>query len=202
MRPSRGATCPPARSADTRKRGAGSSATRSGSRARSSSWSAIGGSAIWPRAPSGLIRACSRRSWARSATSSRRASSCDPRCCAVCSTEPSVERRSAGVRRAALLRGSRGRLRRGPGLVRRELRLEEWNLRLLERPADVIPDPLAIPPFDGRHRDPLDQHLVLQVIADGQAGRAGLSELLALLDLVPRLHGDARLVPVERPDST
>src|SRR6266498_2102256 len=77
------------------------------------------------------------------------------------------------------LLGARGGLLRGGGrgLVRRVLGLEQRDARFHERPADVVADPLAVPPFDRRDRDPLDQDLVVQVIADGQAGGARATEL-------------------------
>src|SRR6185295_18173387 len=46
--------------------------------------------------------------------------------------------------------------------------------------------------------DPLDQDLEVQVIADSQARGARSTELLALLDLVAFLDGEAREMAVER----
>src|SRR6267142_2224399 len=50
----------------------------------------------------------------------------------------------------------------------------------LQRAIDAVPDPLRVPPLERRDRDAGDEHLEVQVIADGQACRARASHLLAL----------------------
>ena len=69
---------------------------------------------------------------------------------------------------------------------------------LLQRLVDAVADPLAVPPLDRRYRHSGDEHLEVQVIADGQAGGARASELLPPGDLVARLDVDRRQVRVER----
>ena len=51
--------------------------------------------------------------------------------------------------------------------------------RLADLPENAIVEPMLIPPFDGIHRRALQQHREVQVIAAGEAGRAGAAELLA-----------------------
>src|SRR6267142_3283435 len=68
----------------------------------------------------------------------------------------------------------------------------------LQRAIDAVPDPLRVPPLERRDRDAGDEHLEVQVIADGQACRARASHLLALGHPVADLHLDRRQVRVER----
>src|SRR4030095_14214820 len=70
--------------------------------------------------------------------------------------------------------------------------------RLFQRLADVVADPLAVPPLERRDRYAVDQHLVVEVIADREPGGAGSRTLLTFLDGVADLHGRARQVRVER----
>src|SRR5262249_29890610 len=62
----------------------------------------------------------------------------------------------------------------------------------LQRLADVVADPLGVPPLERRDRRAVEEHLVVEVIADCEPGRARARDLLALLDRVAHFHGDAR----------
>ena len=63
---------------------------------------------------------------------------------------------------------------------------------------DVIGDPFRVPPLDRIDVGVADQRREVQVVAAGEAGRAGEAEPLAALDARARLDVDARQVAVER----
>src|SRR5438093_42850 len=69
---------------------------------------------------------------------------------------------------------------------------------LIQRLADVVADPLAVPPLERRDRHAVDEHLVVEVVADREPGRSGSRDLLTLLDGVADLHGRAREMRVQR----
>src|SRR5262249_12644921 len=76
--------------------------------------------------------------------------------------------------------GGGGRRRRGLGLVPRLGAADLGQGGFLQRLADVVTDPLVVPPLERRDGDAVDQHLVVQVIAEREPGRAGPRDLLTL----------------------
>src|SRR5262245_15987233 len=102
---------------------------------------------------------------------------------AVRDADEEEKRLGSTAARGAVLLGRRRRLL-AAAAVRRELRLQQRNAGLLERPSDVIADPLPVPPFDRCHRHSADHHFVVEVVADGETRDAAPPELLPLLDLV------------------
>src|SRR5207245_10435968 len=58
--------------------------------------------------------------------------------------------------------------------------------------------PLRVPPLDRCNRHAVDQHLVVQVIAEREPGRTAASQLLALGHAVTELDRDRRKMSVER----
>src|SRR6266852_8382293 len=67
----------------------------------------------------------------------------------------------------------------------------------LELRRDVVVDPLLVPPLDGQDRDSIEIDAVVQVIARGEAGFAGLADDLALGDGIADLHLDRAQVSVQ-----
>src|SRR5437879_8576809 len=51
---------------------------------------------------------------------------------------------------------------------------------VLQRTIDAVADPLRVPPLERRDRDAGDEHLEVQMIADGQARGAPAAQLLNL----------------------
>src|SRR5437660_4162506 len=68
----------------------------------------------------------------------------------------------------------------------------------LQRTIDAVADPPRVPPLERRDRDAGDEHLEVQMIADGQARGARASQLLTLGHAIADLHLDRRQVRVER----
>src|SRR5258706_11223670 len=104
---------------------------------------------------------------------------------------------SSGLAAAASGPGRR-RLARLFRLVARLGAADLGERGFLQRLADVVADPLGVPPLERRDRRAVDQHLVVEVITHRQAGRAGPRDLLTFLDGVADLHGRAREMGVER----
>jgi hypothetical protein len=94
--------------------------------------------------------------------------------------------RSIACRRSAT-RASRSQRRffaaRLRARLRRLLRLVDFLPAVaLELGLDVVADPLRVPPFDRQDRDAVEVHAVVQVVAAGEAGLAGLADdLLAAI---------------------
>src|SRR5262245_5378699 len=86
----------------------------------------------------------------------------------------------------------------GGAVFGRRLETAHVDPSRLQRAADAIANPLRIPPFDRRDRHAVDQDFVVQVIAEGETGRAAAPELLTLGDGVAELDRDGREVAVER----
>src|SRR2546428_4888762 len=86
----------------------------------------------------------------------------------------------------------------GGAVVGRGLEAGHVDSGRSERPADAIADPLRVPPLDRRDRHAVDQHLVVQVIAEREPGRTAASQLLALGHAVTELDRDRRKMSVER----
>src|SRR5204862_1379221 len=117
--------------------------------------------------------------------------------------ERTTPTRRSSVPRDALAGAPAPRRRLGGLLVvvRGATALEAGDLRqarVLQGLVDPVAHPLRIPPLEGRHRDAVHEYLVVQVVADGEAGRTRVAELLLLVDGVAHLDVERREVAVER----
>lgn len=104
------------------------------------------------------------------------------------------ENRPAGLA-ASLVRGFvRGFVRRF-----RLLRFSDRFAALtFELGIDIVVDPLLIPPLHRQNGDPVQIDAIVQMIASGQAGLAGLADDLPLLDRIADLDVDGTQVTIKR----
>src|SRR5439155_9420547 len=107
--------------------------------------------------------------------------------------EPWLVRRALAAGAPRGLRGGRARGR----LVARGAAADLGQARRLQRLADVVTDPLGVPPLERRHRHAVHEHLEVEVVPDREPRGPGAPELPALLDRVADLHPEAREVRVE-----
>src|SRR5262245_43191819 len=68
-------------------------------------------------------------------------------------------------------------------------------------PEHAILHPLRVPPLDGVHRAPVDQHREMQMVAAGEPGHAAAADRLSLLDAIPGLDVHRREVAIKRLDA-
>src|SRR5260370_19573875 len=103
---------------------------------------------------------------------------------------------AAATLAGATARGADGsrRLVVGDGAHAADLR----ETGFLQRTIDAVADPLRVPPLERSDRYAGDQHLEVQMIADGQARRARASQLLAFVHPVADLPLHRRPMRVER----
>src|SRR5919109_171333 len=86
----------------------------------------------------------------------------------------------------------------------RRLRLRGRDLfaaTAFELRADVVVDPLRVPPFDRQHGDAVEIDAEVQVVARRETRLAALAHDLARLDLVADLDVDLAKVPIEREEA-